>query len=65
MAKERSSREKSQEKQPPAFAAAHLAALIESTQDLIWSVDLDFRLVSFNKALSEAFARGYGAKIAA
>jgi PAS domain S-box-containing protein len=64
MAKERASRERSQENQPPAFAAAHLAALLESTQDIIWSVDLDFRLVSFNKALSDAFARGYGAKIA-
>ncbi len=58
-------RERPQENQPPAFAAAHLAALIESTQDLIWSVDLKYRLVTFNKALSDAFARGYGVKIAA
>jgi PAS domain S-box-containing protein len=65
MASVHASRERSRENQPPAFAAAHLPALIESTQDLIWSVDLDFRLVSFNKALSEAFARGFGVKIAA
>ena len=65
MARARASRERSQENQPPAFAAAHLAALIESTQDLIWSVDLDYRLVTFNKALSDAFARSFGAKIAA
>jgi hypothetical protein len=31
----------------------------------IWSVDLNFRLVTFNQALSSAFARGIGAKIAA
>jgi PAS domain S-box-containing protein len=29
---------------------AHLAALLESTRDLIWSVDLHHRLVTFNKA---------------
>ena len=65
MAKEPSSRESSQENQPSAFAIAHLAALLESTQDLIWSVDLNHRLVTFSKALSDAFARGLGAKIAA
>ena len=58
-------RERPQQNQPSAFAAAHLAALIESNGDLIWSVDLNYRLVTFNKALSDAFARGYGAKIAA
>jgi PAS domain S-box-containing protein len=58
-------RERPQENQPLAFASAHLAALIESTQDLIWSVDLNYRLVTFNKALSGAFARVFGAKIAA
>jgi PAS domain S-box-containing protein len=65
MAKERVSRKGPQQNQPPAFAIAHLAALLESTQDLIWSVDLNHRLVTFNKALSDAFVRGYGAKIAA
>lgn len=65
MAKERAPRQRSQESRPQALASAHLAALIESTTDLIWSVDLDLRLVSFNKVLSNAFARGYGAKIAA
>jgi diguanylate cyclase (GGDEF)-like protein/PAS domain S-box-containing protein len=34
-------------------AEANLLALIESTQDLIWSVDLDYRLVTFNKALQQ------------
>ena len=47
------------------YAAAHLGSLMESTQDLIWAVDLNYRLVSFNKALRDAFARGYGVEIAA
>ena len=59
MGKEPASRERPQQYKPPSFAAAHLAALMESTQDLIWSVDLNYRLVSFNKASSEAFARGF------
>ncbi len=57
--------ERPQQNQPPAFAAEHLAALLESTQDFIWSVDLNYRLVTFNKAVSDSFARGYGANIAA
>jgi PAS domain S-box-containing protein len=40
-------------------AEADLKALIESTQDLIWSVDLDFRLTTFNKALREHFEKNY------
>lgn len=65
MAKERAPRQRSQESRPQALASVHLAALIESTTELIWSVDLDLRLVSFNKVLSNAFARSYGVKIAA
>ena len=64
MAKERASREKSQEDQPQNYAAAHLAALMESTTDLIRSVNLNFRLATFNKAFSDAFARELGVKIA-
>jgi PAS domain S-box-containing protein len=63
--KERASREKSQEDQPKDYAAAHLAALMESATELIWSVDLNFRLATFNKAFSDAFARGHGANVAA
>lgn len=40
--------------------AAHLTALIESTQDLIFSVDLDFRLVTFNQAFAEYFEKNWG-----
>ena len=65
MAKERASRKKPPENQPQNYAAAHLAALIDSTQDFVWSVDLNFRLVTFNKILSDTFARSYGVKIAA
>ena len=65
MVKERASRERSQENQPQTFATAHLAFLIAGTQDLVWSVDLNFSLVTFNKALSDAFARDLGANIAA
>ena len=39
---------------------ANLAALIESTQDLIWSVDLEFRMLTFNTALKEHFRSNYG-----
>jgi PAS domain S-box-containing protein len=63
--KEPTSREKSQENHPPAFAAAHLAALMASSPILIWSVDLNFSLVTFNKAFSDAFARELGVKVAA
>jgi PAS domain S-box-containing protein len=63
--KERASREKPQENQPQDYAAAHLAALMESVTDLIWSVDLNFRLATFNNAFSDAFARELGVKIAA
>jgi len=44
-------------------AEANLAALIESTSDLIWSVDLDFRLIVFNRALGENFERNFGVHI--
>ena len=64
MAKESVSRERSQQNQSPAFAAVNQAALLESTQDLVWSVDLDYRLVTFNRTLSDAFARRFGVKVA-
>ena len=39
---------------------AGLAALIESTQDLIWSVDRHYRLATFNSVLDEHFQKSYG-----
>ena len=37
----------------PHQAKANLSALIESTEDLIWSVDLDYRLIAFNQAVRQ------------
>jgi diguanylate cyclase (GGDEF)-like protein/PAS domain S-box-containing protein len=45
-------------------AAANLAALIESTDDLIGSVDLDFRLIAFNQALRKTIAKNRGTQVA-
>jgi len=39
---------------------AHFAALLESTTDLVWSVDRDFRLLTFNTALADHLARHHG-----
>ena len=41
-------------------AEANLSALIESTDVLIWSVDLDCRLVSFNQAMRLNILNFYG-----
>src|ERR1035438_4324751 len=46
-------------------AEANLSALIESTQDLIWSVDLDYRLITFNKAMQQNILEDYGVRIEA
>jgi diguanylate cyclase (GGDEF)-like protein/PAS domain S-box-containing protein len=46
-------------------AEANLTALIESTEDLIWSVDLDYRLITFNRALQQNILNTYGVHIAA
>ena len=46
-------------------AEASLSALIESTEDLIWFVDLDYRLTTFNKALSRDIETTYGIRPAA
>jgi PAS domain S-box-containing protein len=37
-----------------------LAALIESTDDMIWSVDLDNRIQTFNSSLAEHIRSNYG-----
>ena len=41
-------------------AEANLSALMESTEDLIWSVDSRLRLITFNSAFKENFERNYG-----
>jgi PAS domain S-box-containing protein len=44
----------------PHRAEANLSALIESTEDLIWSVDLDCRLLTFNRAFYDNIQRSFG-----
>ena len=45
-------------------AEANLSALIESTEDLIWSVDPRLRLITFNHAYKEYFERNFGGPVA-
>src|ERR1019366_8300847 len=45
-------------------AEANLRALIESTGDPIWSVDLNYRLVTFNGAIQGHMLRNFGVRIA-
>jgi diguanylate cyclase (GGDEF)-like protein/PAS domain S-box-containing protein len=47
----------------PNQAKANLSALIESTEDLIWSVDLDYRLITFNRALRQNFWATFGVQL--
>src|SRR6185437_5331342 len=39
---------------------AHLRALVECSSHLIWSVDLDCRLVTFNQAAGENIQKNWG-----
>jgi len=45
-------------------AEANLRALIESTDDLIWSVDLNYRLQTFNSAAYQAIEASSGVRAA-
>ena len=45
-------------------AEANLSALMESTEDLIWSVDLNDRLVTFNGALQRHIESTFGIRLA-
>jgi diguanylate cyclase (GGDEF)-like protein/PAS domain S-box-containing protein len=47
----------------PGGIEANLLALFESTRDLVWSVDLEYRLLAFNRALREHIERNFGARI--
>ena len=46
----------------PHQAEANLSALIESTEDLIWSVDLEYRLITFNRALQRHIQSIFGVR---
>jgi diguanylate cyclase (GGDEF)-like protein/PAS domain S-box-containing protein len=48
----------------PNQAEANLSALIESTEDHIWSVDLNCRLVFFNRAFQRHVEQIYGVQVA-
>jgi hypothetical protein len=48
----------------PHHAEANLSALIESTEDPIWSVDLDYRLLTFNRAFFDHIQRNFGVRAA-
>jgi len=50
---------------PGNTARANLTALIESAEDYIWSVDLDFRLLTCNHVLQQDFETGFGTIAAA
>ncbi len=43
---------------------ANLSALVESTTDMIWSVDRQYRLSTINKALQETIERIHGIRLA-
>src|ERR1035438_10014611 len=45
-------------------AEAHLSALIESSEDLVWAVDLDYRLTAFNSALRKHIESNFGVRVA-
>ncbi len=49
---------------PHQQAAANLYALIESTEELIWSVDLNYGILAFNSALQRHVERNFGIQIA-
>ena len=44
----------------PQRAEANLSALIESTEDLIWSVDLNYGLLTFNRAFHDNIQGNFG-----
>ena len=48
----------------PSQAEANLSALIESTEDFIWSVDLNFGLLTFNRALQKHILDTFGTQAA-
>jgi diguanylate cyclase (GGDEF)-like protein/PAS domain S-box-containing protein len=48
----------------PHQAEANLVALIESTDDYIWSVDLDYRLITFNRAGQRDIETRFGTHLA-
>jgi len=50
------------ETEMPTQAEANLSALIETTEDSVWSIDLDYRLLTFNKAFQLRCVRNFGVR---
>ena len=48
----------------PIQAEASLSALIESSEDPIWSVDLEYRFLTFNLALVKSCEQNFGVRVA-
>jgi PAS domain S-box-containing protein len=55
--------ERRQTQQALEQAQSNLTALVESTDDLIWSVDVKHRLLTFNRALADHIRRTYGIEL--
>jgi len=53
---------RSEKVEMPNQAKANLSALIESTEDLIWSVNLDYRLIAFNSAFQKHIEDTFGVR---
>lgn len=49
---------------PHPQAEANLSALIESTEDFIWSIDLQYRLLTFNRSLKRHIEKNFGTQAA-
>ena len=48
----------------PLCDCSHLQTLVDSSQDLIWSVDLNFALVSYNRAFALHFKNNHAVTVA-
>jgi len=53
----------SREAKMPHRAEADLCALIDSTDDIIWSVDLEFRLTTFNRTVERYFRENFDVRV--
>ncbi|MES2767486.1 MAG: PAS domain S-box protein [Bacteroidota bacterium] len=55
--------ERKQQEQKLRSLQANTLALIENTDDSIWSVDREYRLITFNSAFSKSFFDGFGIRL--
>jgi PAS domain S-box-containing protein len=45
------------------LSEANLSALIENTDDMVWSVDTDYRIITMNSSLKRMFLRSFGVEL--